>query len=209
MSTTTKTTNRLTVTLGLPKNPAALILFAQTMLRKLTGNPSFPAPIPSLAAFSAAINDLQAAETAALGRAKGAVTARNEKRTALVGIIQQLRSYIQSVADTDPTNAASMIESAGVAVRKTPTRKPRVFHAEPGPVSGSVALVAASAARRASYEWQYSADGGKTWVMLPPTLQAKTSIAGLTPGSTAEFKYRAVTRTGAEDWTPAVSLLVQ
>jgi hypothetical protein len=45
--------------------------------------------------------------------------------------------------------------------------------------------------------------------MLPPTLQAKTSVAGLMPGSTAEFKYRAVTRTGAEDWSPAVSLTIQ
>jgi hypothetical protein len=39
--------------------------------------------------------------------------------------------------------------------------------------------------------------------------QAKTSIAGLTPGSSAEFKYRAVTKTGADDWSTAVSLTVQ
>ncbi len=45
--------------------------------------------------------------------------------------------------------------------------------------------------------------------MLPPTLQAKTSIAGLTPGSSAEFKYRAVTKTGAAYWSPAASLTVQ
>jgi hypothetical protein len=124
-------------------------------------------------------------------------------------MIQQLRSYIQSVADLDGTNAASIIESAGVSLRKPSARKPRVFHAKPGPVSGTADVIAASAARRASYEWQYSTDGGKTWVMLPPTLQAKTSIAGLTPGSTAEFKYRAVTRTGADDWSPAVSLTIQ
>jgi hypothetical protein len=148
-------------------------LFATTLCR---GHPSFPSPITTLAEFGTAIGDLQSAETLALGRAKGAVTLRNEKRTALVGVTQRLRTYVQSVADLDGTNAASIITSAGFAVRKTPTRTARVFHAKPGPVSGTAAIVAPSAGRRASYERQYSTDGGKTWVTLPPTLQAKTSI---------------------------------
>jgi hypothetical protein len=209
MSTTNKIAHRLLATLGLPKPVPAFIVVAQNIEKKMTGNPTFPSPIPTLAAFGTAINDLQAAETLALGRAKGAVALRNEKRTVVVGMIQQLRSYVQSVADLDGTNAASIITSAGFAFRKTPTRPPRVFHAKPGPVSGTADIVAPSAARRASYEWQYSTDGGKTWVTLPPTLQAKTSIAGLTPGSSAEFKYRAVTKTGAADWSPAVSFTVQ
>jgi hypothetical protein len=208
MSTANRAAHRLTVTLGLPKNVPALIVVARNIEKKMTGNTNFPAPIPTLAAFGAAIADLQAAEGAALRREKGAATLRNEKRTVVIGMIQQLRSYIQSVADLDGTNAASIIESAGVAIRKTPTRTARVFHAKPGGVSGSADIVAPSAARRSSYEWQYSSDGGKTWLTLPPTLQAKTSIAGLTPGSTAEFKYRPVTRTGADDWSPAVSLLI-
>jgi hypothetical protein len=209
MSTTNKIAHRLIATLGLPKPVPALLVVAQNIEKKMTGNPNFPSPIPTLAEFGIAIGDLQSAETLALGRTKGAVTLRNEKRTALVAVIQRLRTYVQSVADLDGTNAASIITSAGFAVRKTPTRTARVFHAAPGPVSGTADIVAPSAARRASYEWQYSTDGGKTWVALPPTLQAKTSIAGLTPGSSAEFKYRAVIRTGAADWSPAVSLTVQ
>jgi hypothetical protein len=209
MSTTNKIAHRLLATLGLPKPVPALLVVAQNIQKKMTGNPSFPTPIPTLAEFGTAIADLQSAETLALGRAKGAVTLRNEKRTVVVGMIQQLRTYVQSVADLDGTNAASIITSAGFAVRKTPTRTARVFHAAPGPVSGAAAIVAPSAGRRASYEWQYSTDGGKTWLTLPPTLQAKTSIAGLTPGSSAEFKYRAVTKTGADDWSTAVSLTVQ
>jgi hypothetical protein len=54
-------------------------------------------------------------------------------------------------------------------VKKTAARAPRVFAAKPGDVSGSVKLVTDSAARRASYEWQSSIDGGKTWVSLPAT----------------------------------------
>jgi hypothetical protein len=69
-------------------------------------------------------------------------------------------------------------------------------------------VVAASAARRASYEWQYSADGGKTWITAPATLQAKTKISGLAQEATVQFKYRAVTKTGEGDWSQVVSLMV-
>jgi len=48
-----------------------------------------------------------------------------------------------------------------------------------GRVPGSIEVIAASAARRASYEWGSSTDGGKTWVSLPVTLQAKTIVTGL------------------------------
>jgi hypothetical protein len=208
MNSTTKSIRRPTITLALPKNVPALISYAQGIVNRMTGNPSFPSPTPTLAAISAAINELQATETAALARTKGAAAARNEKRTVLVGALQQVRAYIQLVADADPTKAAAIIESAGVAVRKTPTHSARAFAAKPGPVSGTAKVVAAAPARRASYEWQYSADGGKTWVTAPATLQAKTTVTGLVPGSTVQFKYRAVTKTGEGDWSQPLSLLV-
>jgi hypothetical protein len=93
-------------------------------------------------------------------------------------------------------------------VRKTPTRRARAFTAKPGPVSGVATVVATSAARRASYEWQYSTDGGKTWLTAPATLQAKTKIAGLVSGANVQFKYRAVTKTGEGDWSQPASLIV-
>ena len=209
MNSTAKSIRRPTITLALPKRVPALISYAQGIVNRMTGNPSFPTPTPPLAALSVAINDLQAAETAALARTKGAAAARNEKRTVLVAALQQLRAHIQSVADVDPTKATAIIESAGVAVRKTPTRSARAFAAKQGAVSGVAKVTAAAASRRASYEWQYSNDGGKTWITAPVTLQAKTTIAGLVPGSTVQFKYRAVTKTGEADWSQPLSLLVR
>jgi hypothetical protein len=84
-----------------------------------------------------------------------------------------------------------------------------VFAAKPGATSGSVHLVTDAAARRASYEWQYSTDAGKTWVSAPSTLQAKTVVAGLTPGVTVLFRYRAVTKSGEGDWSQPQSLIVK
>jgi hypothetical protein len=209
MANTSKNVRRPTLTLALPKGAPALVTFAQTVVKRMTANPSFPNPTPPLAAVTVAIGDLQTAEQGALSRTKGAVVLRNEKRTAHVGVLHQLAAYIQAVADSDTANAASIIESAGVAVRKTPTRRARAFTAKPGPVSGVAQVVAQVTSKRASYEWQHSVDGGKTWVTAPPTLQAKTTVAGLTPGSTVQFKYRAVTRAGAGDWSQPVALMVQ
>jgi hypothetical protein len=164
--------------------------------------------MPSLAAITQAIGDLQAAEVAALARTKGAVALRNDKRTALVILLKQLRGYIQTVADASTENGAAIIESAGVAVRKATTRRARTFTAKPGAVSGSVKIIAPTASHRASYEWQYSSDSGKTWVAAPVTLQAKATITGLSPGSTVLFKSRAVTKAGESDWTQPVALVI-
>jgi hypothetical protein len=204
----TKPTTRAIVALHLPAKVPALITYAQGIVKAMTGSASFPNPAPTLAVVTAAIADLVSAETAALARTKGAVTTRNEKKTALVVVLQELRTSIQSSADANATNAVSIIQSAGVTVRKTPVRLPQVFSAKPGPVSGVVHVYAALAGRRAGYEWQYSIDGGKTWVMLPTTLQAKTSVTGLVPGSTVQLKYRPVTKTGEGDWSQPISTLV-
>ena len=206
---TIKSPRRPIATLQLPKSAPALIVYAKGIVTRLTANASFPNPSPALTQITAAIDDLQVAETAVLARTKGAAATRNEKRAALVSLLQQLRANIQATADADGQNAASIIQSAGVAVRKTPTHRARAFAAKPGKVSGSATVVAKTAARRASYEWQYSTDGGKTWLTAPATLQAKTAIAGLLPGATVQFKYRPVTKTGEGDWSQPVSLMVQ
>jgi cell pole-organizing protein PopZ len=207
--TNSKPPNKSIATLSLPKPVPALITYAQSVVTAMTGNPSYPSPAPTLAAVTAGITALQSAEALALARTKGAVEARNNKRADLVTLLQQLRGYIQTVADADVETAATVIRSAGIAVRKAPARKARVFDAVQGAASGSAKLLAASAGRRASYEWQYSTDGGKTWLIAPATLQAKTTVTGLTPGATVEFRYRAVTKTGEGNWSQTVQLIVK
>jgi len=205
-STPKKTTHRSVASLKLPKPVPALIVYAEGILKGMSANANFPNPVPALTALSGAIADLQNAETAALARTKGAVATRNAKRATLVSILQQEKAYVQAQADASPENGPSIIESAAMAVKKVATRPPRVFSAKPGTVSGTVQVVAPQAARRSSYEWEYSTDGGKTWLELPPTLQAKTTVTGLAPGSNVEFRYRAVTKTGAADWSLPITL---
>ena len=206
---TSKKSTRSIVSLSLPKVVPALITYAEQIVKSMTNNPSFPTPSPTLASISQAIADLTSAEAAALSRAKGTALTRNDKRAALVKLLELLKAYVQSVADGNSETAATVIESAGLAVRKTPVRKPRVFSAKQGATSGSVKIITASAGPRSSYEWQYSTDGGKTWVIAPASLQAKTTVVGLTPGATVEFRYRPVTKTGEGNWSQTVQLIVK
>jgi hypothetical protein len=209
MTTTPKTIHRSLASLKLPKKVPALITYTQGIVKAMTGNPAFPSPTPTLATVTEAINELQTAETATLARTKGAVAVRNERLAPLLTMLQQLRAYIQTTADADFETAPSVIQSAGIAVKKTPVHAKRVFAAKVGAVSGSVKLVTDAAARRASYEWQYSIDGGKTWVSAPSTLQTKTTVSGLAPGANVMFRSRAVTKAGEGDWSQPTSIIVK
>ena len=207
--TTSTSVKRSVAVLSLPKPVPAIITYAQHIVTAMTGNPAFPTPTPTLASVTGNIVALQTAEAAALSRIKGAVTARNDKKAALVAQLQLLKGYVQSVGDADPDSSAAAIQGAGMAVKKTPVHKPRVFNAVQGPVSGSVKIITASGGRRVAYDWEYSTDGGKTWLLMPSSLQAKTSITGLAVGSTAQFRYRVTTKTGEGDWSQPISYFVK
>jgi len=206
--TTQKIPHRPLVAPMLPQAASALVVYAGYVVTKMTGNPSFPSPNPPLATVSQAIDDLQVAQTASLSRTRGTITVRDEKKRTLVVLMQRLAATVQAAADDQPDQATSIIESAGLAVRSVHTPTTRSFRALRGPVSGAVTLLAAAAADRASYEWQLSIDGGHTWVLLPVTLRAKTTVTGLTPGSTATFRYRPVTKAGEGEWSQEVSIVV-
>ena len=91
MAAKTKTIRRSIASLNLsPNKVSTLVTYSQGIVKAMTGNPAFPSSAPALAAITAAANDLQTAETAALARTKGAVAVRNEKRAALVVLLQQL-----------------------------------------------------------------------------------------------------------------------
>jgi hypothetical protein len=139
---------------------------------------------------------------------RGSAEARDEKVGALVRLLQYLRAYVQKMADASPESAASIIESAGLHVHKpTAYEKPR-FHARPGRVSGSVGVTAESVRGQAYYEWQYSVDGGTTWIDLPTTFRSKITVSGLTVGRTASFRFRPVTREGKANWSQPTAIIV-
>jgi hypothetical protein len=205
---TTHKVRRHLAVLSLPKSISALLVYAAGVVKAMTGNPTFPSPTPALATVSAAIVDLQDAEVAAMDRRRGAATARDARRRTLVATLQLLCIYVQSVADQSAGSGPAIILSAGMRVKRIAPRRPRVFVARAGAVPGTVKIAAPQAAPRASYDWQYATDGA-TWVSLPSTLQARTTMTDQSAGTLLHLRYRAVTRMGQASWSAPITFLVR
>ncbi len=169
---------------------------------------TFPKPDPTIAQLDADISALDAAETSAKKRMPGAVVARNDQRVVVGHDLVRLVTYVQGVVNLDPTHAANIAAAAGMGLRKVGTRTKALLTAKPHTISGSVKLVAKVVSKHTSNEWQYSVDSGKTWVAAPSTIQAKTIIPGLTPGVLTQFRHRANTTSGPDNWSQTVALMV-
>jgi Fibronectin type III domain len=199
--------HRTTAVLKMPGRKSNVAAFATSVINAMTGNASFPSPTPPLATVSADLAAYEAAEALVLTRVKGAAVTRNAKYLVLHTDLQHLMGYAQQVADADPVNAQSILESAGFSVRKTVLQPKSALKVEAGSVPGSVKLTAKAVDHRASYEWQYSTDQ-KTWTNAPSTLPAKTVITGLTSGTVYSFRVRGVTKTGEGPFSQVVQILV-
>jgi hypothetical protein len=67
---------------------------------------------------------------------------------------------------------------------------------------------AASAHKRVTFNWEMSADGGKTWQALPSGAYASTSASGLTLMTTYAFRVSVTVGNTPGAWSQAVSILV-
>lgn len=196
------------VILGAPKKKKDLGTFAELILAALTGNTHLANPNPALSVLAAAIAVFAAAQAAANTRAAGAVAARNDAWLALLRVLQHLRDYVQGAVETAPTNAISVIESAGMKVPKQTTRSKPQLAVKEGALSTAVLLIAKALAANAVYYWEFSLDQ-KTWTSAPEAFKATTTISGLTVGQLYYFRFRGLTRKGKTDYSQVVSFLVK
>ncbi len=165
-----------------PRATVAFLSMAKAILEAVTNaKTTFPTPTPPLAQLSSDVTSFDAAQTTVLTRTKGAAQSVTRRWPAVIADLDLLRAYVQTVADANPSNALSIAHSAGMNLRKTRTTTTNDLNAKAGKVSGSIAVSARLGGVRASHDWEYSVDGGKTWISAPPSLQAKTTISGSTP----------------------------
>ena len=194
--------------LKVPKQKKALSPYGRHVVTCMTGNTQVPNPNPPLSAITNACTALDASQAALPGN-KAATARRNADYLTLLLLLHHELDYVNSQAEqqTTPAEAEAVITSSGFSVRKGYTRNKDTLAASYGLASGDVDLVAKAVAPDASYYWQWSTDM-KSWVSLPETKKASTTVAGLTPALTYYFRFRALTRKGMTDWSQIVSLLV-
>jgi hypothetical protein len=204
----TRSMHRVEVSLDLPTKVPELGAYTKRIVLCMTDNPWFPSPTTSLADVASAEADLESAQVATLTRERGTAQVRDDKLKVLVNLLKRLKAYVQGVADDNPENAGSIIESAGMNIKKRGSYAKPPFKVKPGKVKGSARPEARSAGDNAVYEWGWSIDGGKTW-RTRSTKQASTDVDGLPSGQTCLFRLRVTTVKGGQgNWSETVEFLV-
>ena len=196
------------IALKLPRAIALLIVFVQHVVQAMTNNPWFSALAALVATTGTDLAALQVAQAKALTKAKGAAEARDDAKKVVVDDLKLLKSGVQTVVNQNPGQAATIIESAGFFQKKVTLPKKPNLEALKAPVTPGEVLVRARAVKRASYEWQYSLDGGKTWLSMGTTTTANHSVLGMTVGTTVLFRFRTTVKKTTSDWSPSITYFV-
>jgi hypothetical protein len=209
--------HRTRVVMKLPRRQATVVLGqAKAVYNALGADPTtFTSPNPPLPILLTHIQEVDVAQQATSTRARGTAAARNAKLDILITSMESERMYVQTICDANPERAVAIATSAAMSVGSVSLQSKPVLQAKLGTQPGSVLLLANGtlligrrSSRRAVFQWQMSADGGKTWTGLAPTPLASTEIDALTPLTVHEFRVCVTIGKVTGEWSQAVSILV-
>ena len=198
----------IVVVLALP-GPVAKVIVRVTQIldARVANNTIFVSPPVAFSLAQTHVATLSSAEGLAKERGTAAIQARDAALKLVVEDANQLHGYVQQLANATPDQAATIAASAAMALRK-PGVRPVHDLVVKQTVSGTIKIVAGNVAGARSHEWQYSLDGGKTWLALPPTAQASTTVTGLQPATLVQVRHRSILKAGPSNWTDAVQAVV-
>ena len=180
---------------------------ARQIVAAMTGNTNFPAPQPPLTQITAAVETLEEsfdAAQVARQEAKARTATLNEKEAALIRLLSQVASYVESVAGDDE----SKIQSAAMEARSAPTSSgvlpaPEGLSATQGDHEGEVDLSWDKAEGARSYVIEKSADPptATSWTHAGVSTRSQATADGLTSGARYWFRVAAVNAQGQSGWS--------
>lgn len=173
-------------------NDSGLVIKTHLIVNSMTGNPNFAVPEPPLADVKAAADALDVAIVEAKETAtKTKILARENKRTALIELLNRLALYVKFTALDD----AEVLASSGFTLSKTPEpigvlAKPQNFTVEPIQV-GIVKLSIKAISGANGYQYEHRIKGTDVWSIFMDT-KSRTIINGLQSGEQYEFRVAGV-----------------
>jgi hypothetical protein len=200
-------------------NPA-LLGCAQAMYNGMEGDPAtYVAPPPPLPALLVLIQNAFKAQQAVAMGTKGAAATRDVERNLLFTGMENERMYIQTLADANPARAVALIQNVGLRVAGTPLYAKALLTLRLGKLSGSVVcdanvglletLTVVKPTRSRYYNWQYTVDGGLTFITPTPTPTGKITLHGLTPLTMVGVRVNLHDAAGPGPWSQLVTILVR
>jgi hypothetical protein len=174
----------------------------------MTGNASYPSPVPTLAqlatahaAFAAAVN--------ALDRSKASTVRRDQARQALVQGLRDLALYVQHASAGDPQK---LLASGFPLQRKRGpvTGEPQVpqqVRVRQSAVSGRLLARCKADPGAKSYQWRIAtAQAPTAWTVFDTVTAARFTFEALVPGTQYVVQVRAFARNGASNWSDGVAM---
>ncbi len=185
------------------------VVLIDTLADRLEGNSNFPTPKPTVSALRAAGNALRAANENALFKGTDRTQAVRTAEKEVDKLLRQTVLYVSLEAEGD----ADKIYSAGLlpVIRKS-TRGKREQQAIPGPLPGTLTLIAASMPN--SYKnWEECTDvvltETSTWKVIAQTMSGKVVVNSHQSGQHLWVRLFTVSKAGVSAYSDPMSVIVR
>lgn len=182
---------RLTAVAKLPEEVLGLIERGYQIIDRMTNNPYFPTPSPTLVVFQSHLESLNSAEVDFKNKTVS-VQVRNAALEVVKDDISSLLIYVQVIANANPANANLIITSSGFYVREPGRKNPQVLNAVSEEV-GKVTLTAPVNENKSFFLWEISSNEGGTWTFFKASRLSTCTVGGLVSVQLYYFRYFTVT----------------
>ncbi len=192
------------------KTDTNLIAFTRNVVALLTGNETYPSPMPTLAILVGSVNTFETAVHEALNGGKLLIAARNAARLELLALLRQLAAYVQANCGAE---LLALLTSGFEAVRA-----PSPVGLLPAPgnlrlsftgLSGELLLRFDRVINAYNYSIQTSNSPDGPWEDQDLSTSVRVTVGGLTPGEVYWMRACANGSAGASEWGgPASSMAV-
>lgn len=189
---------KVKVALNLMRQPVRVkIGKGRHYVTSMTGNANFATPNPTLASVTTAVNALETATNNADGGGTELTAIMHEKETALDTLLTKLGAYVEGIANDDPTDAASVVLSAGMDLKKPavpvgPVSAPQNLKTNFGIQPGQIKLRCKKSVGTTALIWEMMAGTSPAPMAAPAVTWIPVSNANFPSGVTSASKHIAM-----------------
>jgi hypothetical protein len=188
---------------------AMLLVFGRHIITMLTGNAKFPTTSPTLPAVTAVFDDLEAAQDAAMGGDRVAISALKDARLTAIATLRQLSTSVQNQAEDDRT----ALLSSGFELNKVPAPlgplpppgAPKLTH---GKNDGEVKARVTKPDGTKSVNWRIALASAPTvYIEIASSSKGTYLFTGLTAGQIYLVQASLVGTNNTTSWGPTSALM--